>query len=270
VRSHIGTFGVAALSVVAALALGGCGGDDEPEEAREPDTEPSDPAKGGETATSPSGQTSRMDVVVEPARAGTEAQPRGVTLEVTFRFGTTTGALPSPPTEVLFRANRGFTANGKVFPRCRRGDLEADGPERCRKARFATGFAEIIGENGNLVESKLSALNGGAQRGRPTWLFYGETPSLDPILAVAGVKRLPSGPYGLLLEIPPVGGTRPVRRVTYKTQDLTTTRTVGGEQVETHFLEAPTSCEGSWRFEGRVTFKSAETLTSRVSVPCSS
>jgi hypothetical protein len=272
VPSHIGAFGVATLSAVAALALGGCGGEDEPEEGSEPTTKPSKPATGEGTATSPSGQTSRLAVVVEPARAGTEAQPRGVTLEVTFRFGTTSGASPSPPTAVVVRLNRGFTANGKAFPVCRTADLEAGGPERCRKAKLATGSSEVIGDNGDRVNVKLTGFHAGTRRGRTEYQFFGEAPGLDPIIAVAGVERLPSGPYGVSLEIPPpvAGGSHPVTRVTYKTLDLTTTRTVGGEQVETHFLEAPTSCEGSWRFEARVTFKSGETLTSRVSVPCSS
>jgi hypothetical protein len=269
--THIARVGVAMLAVVGALALGGCGGDDEPEEAREPATEPSEPAKGERTATSPTGQTSGLEVSVDPAKAGTEARPQGVTLEFNLRFGTTTEASPSPPSSLLVRATRGFTINGKAFPRCRRADLEANGPERCARAKVANGSAEVIAEKGKRVQSKLSVFNGVPERGQtPSYLFYVETPGFDPIVKVGQVKKLPRGPYGVEFEVPPAGGARPVTRMTYKTLDLTTTRTADGKQVETHFLEAPTSCSGLWKFDQRITFESGETVTTRVSVPCTS
>jgi hypothetical protein len=99
-------------------------------------------------------------------------------------------------------------------------------------------------------------------------VFLVETPGFDTLVVPGRINQRARGPYGATLVIPPLGGLRPVTRLFYKTLDLTKTTTSPGKRVETHFIEAPTTCDGSWRFEAQLPFRSGEAITAPAAVPC--
>jgi hypothetical protein len=254
-----GALGFASVAMcTAALGFAGCGDDEGEKAADKEGAAPTKPSVG--EARSPSGQTTAVEVGVKPPEAGAT----GVAFTFDMRIGTTTGADPSPPTQLLFHAQKGFTVNGKDFPQCRLADLKAGRLDACAKARIGGGDAEIIRPGGRRVTARISSFNGEPVGGDPVFLYYIKTPGYDPLSAAAPLEKQPEGPYERRVSAPRIPGSPPVTRIRLRTLDRTTK--VGGRTV--HFIEAPKNCAGSWRFESEATFKSGEKLTVVSPVRC--
>ena len=241
------------LLVGAVILLTGCGEDEQPARQKEPSTSPSAASR---TVTSPTGQTAKLDIEVEPASPSSADNPKGVALSTTLKLGTTTGASPSELTSYTVRSTDNFELHGKSFPTCRQADLKAGRLERCERAKIGSGSADVQAPKRDPVKSTISIFNAGKR----TYLFYFEAPGLDPQVMPGKVE---DDERALAIEVPFAGGeNNPVTRISLRSVNLTA-------EDGTPFLEAPAKCDGSWGFEAVTGFASGEKLRSRDTVRCS-
>jgi hypothetical protein len=100
---------------------------------------------------------------------------------------------------------------------------------------------------------------------------------------VGTLRNQPSGPYGYTLTVnvppPPVPGAA-ITRFAVHTLDRTVTKTVHvrvrrhgrtrrvARRVAVHYIEAPTTCNGTWQFGGDFTYANGGSLSATDSVAC--
>jgi hypothetical protein len=249
---------------LATLGLAACGDDDEKSKPAGQAGAPAAKPSTGE-AKSASGQTGSVKVSVKPPKTSAADKPTGVAFTFDMKIGTTTGADPSPPTQVFFHAQKGFVINGKDFPQCELADLKAGRAEKCAKARIGGGDAEFIRPGGKHAKAKISTFNGKPEGGDPVFLYSITAPGYKSLAAPGVLKSKPTGDYDRQVTAPVIPGRPPVTHLRLRTVDRTTK--AGGKTV--HLIEAPTDCAGSWLFQTEATFKSGEKLAVVSPVRCS-
>ena len=236
----------------AVVLVAGCGGDDDaPAENPKPNT-----SAAATTRTSPSGQTTKLEVGVDPARPSPAGKPRGVALGTTLRVDTTTSrALPSPLTRYTLRTDDDFQLHAEKFPTCAKTDLEAGGPERCKPAKIGEGKAEVQARQRGPSQAKIQVFNAGSS----SYLFHVQTPGLEPQVLPGKVK---DDANGLQIEVSFSGGeNEPITQLSLDTKNLKA-------NDGTPLLGAPRKCDGFWSFEAETRYASGEKLRSRATVRC--
>lgn len=224
-------------------------------------------------------QTAGVQVKVNPAKAGTAKKARGVALDVITTAGDDTGAQPSATTRAVIRYQKGFKFNASKFPTCAKADLDAGRTAQCSDAKVGSGSATInAGLLGNIAAT-VTAYNGA----NSTLLLYVVPSGASPQTLVATLRNQPTGPYGYALTVtvppPPVPGAA-ITRFQVVTLDKTITKTIRKRvrrrgrvrvqvrRVVTHYIEAPTFCQGSWQFAGEFTYANGQSLTATDTVAC--
>lgn len=234
-------------------------------------------ALAGPPATNKNGEFVDLKVAVTPPVAGTAKAPRGVSISFdSFTGNRINGDTPSGNTSIVVRFNKGFKENGGLFPSCK---VTFPGRSNCSKStQIGTGTAEaqFPGPNGappTFVPAKLVAYNGKPFKGKaPTIIFIallGGKPAAELDFTVSPQA---SGPYGLAFSeiLFPSSGTSgfDIAKFSVTIPDRTVTHRVRGKSVKVHLVEAPTTCNGSWKFAQINTFSNAAPLTATDSQPC--
>jgi hypothetical protein len=234
-------------------------------------------ALAGQAATNPNGEFIDLNVAATPPTAGTAKAPRGVSVSFdSFTGNRVNGNTPSTNTGIVVRFNKGFKENGALFPSC---TINAKALSTCSKAtQIGSGTAEasLPGPSGGpptFIPATLAAYNGKPVSGKaPTLIFIASLNGKPTTELDFAVQQQPSGPYGLAFTaFQPTGSTAVALGITkfsVKIPDRTVTRRVRGKSVKTHFVEAPTTCSGSWSFAQTNTFTNAPPLTATDSQPC--
>jgi hypothetical protein len=249
------------MAVIAMLALAGCGGKSKKESSAPPPPPKTTPSAAGSTASTPSGQTVALAVRVTPPKAGSAA-----TVTYAALIASRTGAKPAPVDQITFRAQSGFKLNADKFPTCSAAKLKAGHASACAKAKVGDGSAQVVPPKGKRIASKISTFNGGVHGSRTTLLYLVETPGYSPLTAAATVEKSSGGQWGYSITYPPISKALPLAALQLRTLDRTVKS--GGKTV--HFIETPSSCGGSWKFDSHVSFRSGEKLTIPATATCSS
>jgi hypothetical protein len=255
-RKFIGT-------LIAALVLAGAG-----------------TALAGQGATNSNGDFIDLNVAVTPPVAGTAQAPQGVGVAFdSFTGNRINGDTPSQTSSITVRFNKGFQENGQKFPGCT-VNPDPNGTSSCSKAtQIGTGSAELAipGANGappTFVAAKLLVYNGKPFRGKsPTIVFQGVLNGKVVDELDFAAQQQPEGPYGLAFtEIQFPGATSSassgITKFSVNIPKKSMTRMHGGKRVTTYLFQAPTTCQGSWKFAQTVTPTNAPSLTATDSQPC--
>lgn len=191
--------GLAVGALVTALALAGCGSDDDKPAASTAASTTSAP-----TTTAPAdagGPETHLAVKLDPAQVGTEERPRAVRIAVDLRMEPTVPDDQMPPVEavelsippgVLFRPER--------LEACAPKTLEAKGPTGCPEgARIGSGT--VTAHAGTIeVEGRATALYGGSDRVL-LWVEIANPVSVGS--AISGrLESQSGGGYRLALQVP--------------------------------------------------------------------
>jgi hypothetical protein len=236
-------------------------------------------ALAGQAATNPNGDFVDLNVAISPPIAGTAKAPQGVGIAFdSFTGNRVNGNTVSNNTGITVRFNRGFTDNSLLFPACK---INTKGLSSCPKGtQIGTGVGEVslAGKNGappTFIAAKLVAYNGKPFSGKnPTVIFIALLNGKPTAELDFTIKQQPTGPYGLAFSeiIFPSTGSGPVFGITkfsLNVPDKTTKRRVGGKLQTVHLITAPTTCNGTWKFEQTNTFSGGEpTLNATDSEPC--
>jgi hypothetical protein len=233
-------------------------------------------------------QTATLEVKAIPSKASTKKKVQPIRLEVNVAIDEDTGAQPSPLTKTVIRFNEGGQFNGKLFPKCRFSELQAEGPSACpRGSKVGSGTATATARPViNLVNAKVTVYNGETKNGVPTVILY-NVPDISSPIAVQGTveKKSPSAcgdggrcDYTLTFNVPPIP-TLPgqpnasVLTVRTKTSNVFVKKKkrVKGKRrtVKIPYIGAPRVCKGKWVAEATFTFESGQTITSDTSARCS-
>lgn len=235
-------------------------------------------ALAGQAATNTTGDFVDLSVAVSPPIAGTPKAPRGVGISFdSFAGNRVTPNTPSATSSIVVRFNRGFKENGALFPSCRINLKALTKCSASTRVGAGTAEAQLLGSKTGpptFLPAKLAIYNG-----KP---LSGKTPTLIIIATLNGtpaaeldftVKQQRVGPYGLAFSqlTPPPNSPPAIYNITkfsVSVPDRTVTRRVRGHAVKIHFVEAPTTCNGLWRFAQINTYTTAPTTTATDTQPC--
>jgi hypothetical protein len=232
--------------------------------------------------------TTTLVVKASPSKASTKKKPRAVALTVNVSFADP--ALPQPPAlqRVVIRINKGGTYNGKLFPKCTKGKLDAGGRKACPKGSYigkgsATASAKPIID---LVNADVYLFNGPIVSGSPTILLY-SIPDISSPITVQGsvVKKAPTScangqgqcDYNIVFDvadIPTLPNAPPASVLTVNTKTfkmfIKKKKRIHGRKrtVKIPLVAAPKKCKGKWVADSTVTFRDGQTATAVTTTPC--
>jgi hypothetical protein len=236
-------------------------------------------ALAGQGATNSNGDFIDLNVAVTPPVAGTAQTPQGVGVAFdSFAGNRINGDAPSGNSSITVRFNKGFQENGEKFPGCT-VNPDPNGNSSCSKAtQIGTGAAElsIPGANGappTFVGAKLLVYNGKPFKGKsPTIVFQGVLNGKVVDELDFAAQQQSKGPYGLAFtEIQFPGATSSASAITKFSVNIpkkSVIRMRNGKRVTTYLFQAPTTCNGSWKFAQTVTSTNVPALTATDSQPC--
>jgi hypothetical protein len=236
-------------------------------------------ALAGQGATDSNGHFLDLNVAVTPPVAGTAQTPQGVGVAFdSFSGNRINGDAPSSTSSITVRFNKGFQANGQKFPGCS-VNPDPNGTSSCSKAtQIGTGAAElsIPGLNGaapTFVGAKLLVYNGKPFKGKsPTIVFQGVLNGKVVDELDFAAQQQSTGPYGLAFtEIEFPGATSSAGDITKFSVNIpkkSVTRMRNGKRVTTYLIQAPTTCNGSWKFAETDGAANVPSLTATDSQPC--
>jgi hypothetical protein len=224
--------------------------------------------------------TESVEFTAKVARADKNKRFGGLTLRTVLSVRDDTGAKPPPLTNTTLRFPKGAVVNAKLFKKCKRAELERQGPSACPAASkvgvgTAVGDARpIIGD----VKAKVTLYNGDPVNGNPTILIYAVPEISSPLTVQGELKRQRSGPYGYVLDvdvptIPTVPGQPNASVVFFDTRTLDKTVKRRGRKI--HYIEGPIVCDGTFflldgtfSYEGGITHTVYERFTVRGGPRC--
>ena len=236
-------------------------------------------ALAGQGATSSNGDFLDLNVAVTPPVAGTAQTPQGVGVAFdSFSGNRINGDAGGSTSSITVRFNKGFQANGQKFPGCT-VNPDPSGTSSCSKAtQIGTGAAElsIPGLNGaapTFIGAKLLVYNGKPFKGKsPTIVFQGVLNGKVVDELDFAAQQQSTGPYGLAFtEIEFPGATSSASGITKFSVNIpkkSVTRMRNGKRVTTYLIQAPTTCNGSWKFAQTVEATNLPSLTATDSQPC--
>jgi hypothetical protein len=237
-------------------------------------------ALAGQGATDGNGDFIDLNVAVTPPVAGTAQTPQGVGVAFdSFTGNRINGNAPSSNNSITVRFNKGFQENGEKFPGCT-VNPDPNGTSSCSKAtQIGTGSAElsIPGANGaapTFVGAKLLVYNGKPFKGKsPTIVFQGVLNGKVVDELDFAAQQQSKGPYGLAfteIQFPGTtsGGSSGITKFSVTIPKKSVTRMHNGKRVTTYLIQAPTTCNGSWKFAQTVGSTNVPPLTATDSQPC--
>jgi hypothetical protein len=236
-------------------------------------------ALAGQGATDSNGDFIDLNVAVTPPVAGSAQTPQGVGVAFdSFTGNRINGDAPSSTSSDTVRFNKGFQENGQAFPGCTINP-DPNGTSSCSKAtQIGTGAAElsIPGLNGaapTFVGAKLLVYNGKPLKGKsPTIVFQGVLNGKVVDELDFAAHQQSTGPYGLAFtEIELPGATSSASGITKVSLNIpkkSVTRMRNGKRVTTYLIQAPTTCNGSWKFAQTVAATNVPSLTATDSQSC--
>jgi hypothetical protein len=197
-----------------------------------------------------------LEMHISPPRAGTNQRPRGVSLEFHDLSGNILTGAPGTGTAFdrieQFRLAKGMKVNYKVFPACKYARLARFGPPACpRDSQVGAGtllsdFRPVVP---GFIPAPCSLFNGRYLHNVPSLLVWCKTDFgssgtlpfdiLPPVRGFGPRFVINSGP------VVPTGPTLASKGADFTFPDSSVI--VRGRRV--HYLEAPSSCHGSWLFE---------------------
>jgi hypothetical protein len=217
-------------------------------------------ADAGPVATDANGNFVVMDVDVSPPRSSHKRKARGVGVRINLAAGNRRTGERSPYNgEFSLRIHKGFKSNAADFPACLlpRNQNEI-GMERCppeAKIGDGTAVADARPTLADPIPVNLTAYNGEAREGNPTVIVIAKGSGSVPLNSEFDLelKQEKTGPYGsVLVSLPPPQGTPQnlfsLSELNLSIPDREVTKRVNGKKVVVHLLEAPTKCNGIWRF----------------------
>jgi hypothetical protein len=237
-------------------------------------------ALAGQAATNSNGDFVDLNVAVTPPVAGTAQTPQGVGVAFdSFAGNRINGDAPSSNSSITVRFNKGFQENGQKFPGCT-VNPDPTGTSSCSKAtQIGTGAAElsIPGANGaapTFIGAQLLVYNGKPFKSKsPTIVFQGVLNGkvVDELDFTA--QQQPTGPYGLAFtEIQFPGTTSSpssgITKFSVTIPKKSVTHMRNGKRVTTYLFQAPTACNGLWKFDQTVASTNVPSLTATDSQPC--
>ena len=240
-------------------------------------------ALAGQGATNPNGEFIALSVAVSPPVAGTAKAPRGVGVSFhSFAGNRINGNIPSMNDSIVVRFSKGFKHNGLRFPGCTINPTDLTVCPKSTQVGTGTAEASLAGANGappTFVPATLAVYNGKpyGQSKAPTLIFIASLNGTPTTELDFRVSQQPTGPYGLAIddidpnEFPPSSTPPPpltLTKFSVTIPNRTVTRRIRGKRVKFHFLEAPTTCRGSWKFAQTNTFTNASPLTATDTQPC--
>jgi hypothetical protein len=236
-------------------------------------------ALAGQATTSRNGEFVDVHVAVTPPVAGTAKAPRGVGLSVdSFTGNRIDGDTPSDNTGTVVRFNRGFKENGALFPACKLNPTALSTCSKSEQIGKGTAQVAILGANGappTFARARLAVYNGGPFAGAAqTLIFIASVSGKPPTEVDFTAGQQPHGRYGLAfgeIVFQSPSSTAPgfqITKFSFRIPDRTVTLRVNGKSVKFHFIEAPTTCNGSWQFAQTNTYSNAAPLTATDSEPC--
>ena len=214
------------------------------------------PAGAGPPSQEPTGRFLVADLAISPPKAAPPGHPRGVSLEVDDLAGNDiTGQRATGTSQTRyenFRLAQGMTVNYRQFPACTYSNLANHGPPACpRGSKVGTGtiitdFRPVIPTFFLVV---CSAFNGHDPNHQPALLIwckssFGASATLwfdilSPAQRFGPSFRDDAGPT------PGQGIAQANTGAHFTFPDTVITRR--GRRIP--YLQAPTSCHGSWLFE---------------------
>jgi hypothetical protein len=237
-------------------------------------------ALAGQGATNSNGDFVDLNVAVTPPVAGTPQTPQGVGVAFdSFAGNRINGDTPSESTLITVRFNKGFQENGLKFPGCTINP-DPNGTSSCAKAtQIGTGSGElsIPGASGappTFIGAKLLVYNGKPFKSKsPTIVFQGVLNGKVVDELDFAAQQQPTGPYGLAFtEIQFPGTTSSassgITKFSVTIPKKSVTRMRNGKRVTTYLIQAPTACNGSWKFAQTVESTNVPSLTATDSQPC--
>jgi hypothetical protein len=237
-------------------------------------------ALAGQGATNSNGDFIDLNVAVTPPVAGTAQTPQGVGVAFdSFTGNRINGNTPSQTDLITVRFSKGFQENGLKFPGCTINP-DPNGTSSCSKAtQIGTGSAELAipGTNGArpmFVGAKLLVYNGKPFKGKsPTVVFQGVLNGKVVDELDFAAQQQPKGPYGLAfteIQFPgtPSSASSGITKFSVTIPKKSVTRTHDGKRVTTYLFQAPTTCNGSWKFAQTVEAANVPPLTATDSQPC--
>jgi hypothetical protein len=234
-------------------------------------------ALAGQAATNASGEYIDLNVSVSPPLTGTASAPRGVGVSFdSFTGNRINGNIPGLDNAITVRFNKGFKANNLMFPSCK---ISPTALTKCASAtQVGTGSAEAeLPGSGSaaptFIPAKLIAYNGKPLSGKaPTMIFIASINGKPSAELDFTVTQQPTGPYGLaFVEIHLPSATPSsfsLAKFSVQIPDRTVTVKRHGKTTKVHLIEAPTTCQGAWKFAQINTFKAAPPLIATDSQTC--
>jgi hypothetical protein len=234
-------------------------------------------AYAGQAATNPNGEFIDLNVAVSPPVAGTSKAPRGVGVSFDSFTGNRINAnTPSDGTGIVVRFNKGFKDNFALFPSCKINPTALTVCPKSTQIGTGTAEGELAGANGappSFVPATLAAYNGKPVSGKDRTIIFIASVNGAPVTELDfTIKQQPTGPYGLAFTsiVDPNAPPSPfgITKFSVNVPDRTVTRKVKGKKTKVHLIEAPTKCNGSWKFAQTNSFSNAPSLTATDSQPC--
>jgi hypothetical protein len=239
------------------------------------------------TAVAYGATTGQVEIKPHPAKASTKKKVRPITLEINVTIADPAATQPSPLKKTVILFNKGGVFNGKLFPKCSAAKLEANGVKGCpKKSIIGKGTASASAKPIiDLVNAKVTVLNGPPKGGVPTVILYNVPDISSPIIVSGTVEKKSPQPCGGggtcdyvltfdVPDIPTLPNAPPASVLTVKTKTLPVfikkKKRIHGRKrkVKIPLIGAPKKCKGKWYGEGQFTFASGEKNTSQVTIPC--
>ena len=231
--------------------------------------------------------TGQVVIKPHPAKASTKKKLRPITLEINVTISDPGAPQPSPLKKTVILFNKGGVFNGKLFPKCKPSTLETKGVKGCpKKSIIGKGTAQASAKPIiDLVNAKVTVLNGPPKGGVPTVILYNVPDISSPIIVSGTVEKKSPQPCGGggkcdyvltfdVPDIPTLPNAPPASVLNVKTKTLNIfikkKKRVHGRKrkVKIPLIGAPKKCNGKWYGEGRFTFADGSTNTSPDTIPC--
>jgi hypothetical protein len=104
-----------------------------------------------------------VDSKVSPNRAGTKANPQGVTLSGTIRWKSQEGIEPPIITAFDIFIAKGGLYNGAKYPKCSQAVANRNGPQACPKKSIMGSATGVALADQEITRPKVTFINGGAR-----------------------------------------------------------------------------------------------------------
>jgi hypothetical protein len=217
----------------------------------------------------------KLDVAVEPAKAGTKAALRGVSFRYSQTLTTKDGTRPTADVRrITLTSPGGFRVNTAAFPQCKLSTVPDHGVA-CPKdteVGFGTATADARPLLPNLIGAEVLGyagiddldLHGNPQTPKPALLVTADA-------RVAGVTVSALFPADikankLVVDLPAGSGGGAQQPYIIRTLKLALRNLTGKGGVP--LVQASTRCSGTWTFKQTTAFSDGTSVTAKDTVPC--